>query len=293
LYSVDTTDLPNHTRRLTVGGKLVLLDIDFTVPPDPATVAQIAKISLSIAPADDESISSFRPAAAEVLTTNYIEQDGSSFVQNLRNLANWDTCSEPPNEGLNCFITIKGLETALEVIHLQELKVASEYQVLSKGWGKPTSNYRNLIGVSIIYFRSTLSEYLGHISVESRRRHYVHPPLQAHYLSPSSPFILEDLEMFPLSSLNSEFLTETPNWLENAQMSLLPGPNASFVLHLTPGVLMSVEGAQKVCEVVGLGGWSDVLSIMAKEEWIIEGNTFERRLVCGMLGCADEVWWGS
>ena len=80
----------------------------------------------------------------------------------------------------------------------------------------------------------------------------------------------------------SQFLQEIPNWFEqplNQDMNLLPGPNASFIFELTPPVIVSVESAQKICEVVGLGGWSDVLSIIPKEEWSIEDTTLEDLLV--------------
>src|SRR5208282_3963146 len=152
VYADETsTDSAGHTRRLTFGGKLVVLDIDFAIPQDSSIIAPISNITLSIAPADDESISSLGPAAAQVLTSNFQNQDGESFVRNLTNIARWDGCSDPPNEGLNCFAVLKGVEDALELIYSQELKAATEEQVCLKGWGKPERNQRNLVGLTISY----------------------------------------------------------------------------------------------------------------------------------------------
>jgi hypothetical protein len=275
--------MSSQTKRMTLGGKLVVVDIDFAISSESAALAPISKISVGIAPADDESIASLGPAAAEVLTMNINEQDGESFYKNLKNLAIWDGCSEPPNEGLNCFASLKSVEDALELIHAEERKNGTEEQVLLRGWGKPERNIRNLIGLHITYFRDETGDYTGFMSVETRRRHYVHPPLQATYLPSEVPFVSEDaMEMFPMPGSKSQFLQEIPNWFEqplNQDMNLLPGPNASFIFELTPPVIVSVESAQKICEVVGLGGWSDVLSIIPKEEWSIEDTTLEDLLV--------------
>jgi len=282
VYLDDESNLPNHTKRMTLGGKLVVVDIDFAVPTDVGAIAPISKISVGIAPADDESIASLGPAAAEVLTANINEQDGESFVKNLRNLAIWDSCSDPPNEGLNCFATLKAVEDALELIHAQERKNATEDQVIAKGWGKPERNIRNLIGLSVIYFKDGTDDFSGLVGVETRRRHYVHPPLQSNYLQPEEPFISDDMGMFPLPGPTSEFLTEFPNWLEqnmNEEMNLMPPPICSFILELSQPIVVSVEAAQRICAVVGLGGWSDVLSIVPKEEWALEDTTLEELLV--------------
>jgi len=268
---------------MTLGGKLVVVDIDFVIPSETGAVAPISKISVGIAPSDDESIASLGPAAAEVLTTNINEGDGESFYKNIKNLAIWDSCSEPPNQGLNCFASLKSVEDALELIHGQERKNATDEEVIMNGWGRPQRNIRNVIGLQIAYFRDDTGDYTGLVSVETRRRHFVHPPLQATYLQPDDPFITEeDLEMFPIPGSKSPFLSETPNWLEqnpNQDMNLIPGPNASFILELTPSVIVSVEAAQKICGVVGLGGWNDMLSLIPKDEWVAEDTTLEELLV--------------
>ena len=53
----------------------------------------------------------------------------------------------------------------------------------------------------------------------------------------------------------------------------------SFVLDLLPPVVMSVEAAKKICEIVGYGGWSDVLTGDVKEEWVLEDTMLEEILV--------------
>jgi Mediator of RNA polymerase II transcription subunit 1 len=197
-------------------------------------------------------------------------QDGESFVRNLTNLARWDGCSDPPNEGLNCFAVLKGVEDALQLIYSQELKGATEEQVLLKGWGKPERNQRNLIGLTITY----LTGCYVLVGVEARRSHYVHPPLQNVYLS-EDPFVME---MFP----TNEILKEIPNWMEQnleGDIDLIHGPGCSFVLDLEPIVVMSVDAAKKICEIVGYGGWSDVLNGVVKEEWISEDIMLEDLLV--------------
>ena len=260
-----TTEL--HTRRFTFGGKLLVVDIDFTTLND---VSSISKITLSI-PADDESISSLGPAAASVLGTNFQMQDGENFVKNLTNLARWDGCSEPPtNEGLNCFAVLKGLEDALQLIYSQELESStSEEQVLSKGSGKPERNIRNLIGLTITY----LPGCYVLVGVEARRSQYVHPPLQNIYLSPEDPFIT--------GMLNTNEII--PNWIEQdlneGDINLIHGPRCSFVLDLEPSLIMSVDAAKKICEIIGYGGWNDVLNGVVKEEWISQDVMLDNLLV--------------
>lgn len=203
-------------------------------------------------------------------------QDGETFVRNLTNLAKWDGCSEPPNEGLNCFAVLKGVEDALQLIHSQELTSATEQQVMMRGWGKPERNIRNLVGLTITYLQGC---YVL-VGVEARRTHFVHPPLQNVYLSTeegTDPFIMG---MFPAN----EILKDIPNWVElnNAgddMNNLIHGPSCSFVLDLDPSVVMSVDACKKICEIIGYGGWSDVLNGVVKEEWISEDVMLENLLV--------------
>ena len=279
MYADETsTDSAGHTRRLTFGGKLVVLDIDFIIPQDSSIIAPISKITLSIAPADDESISSLGPAAAQVLASNFQNQDGESFVRNLTNMARWDGCSDPPNEGLNCFAVLKGVEDALELIYSQELKTTTEEQVRLKGWGKPERNQRNLVGLSISYSKG-LAVLVG---VEARRAHFVHPPLQSVYLS-ENPFVEDDnMGMFPVGPISEFLVGQVPNWLEqnfNGDM-MIHGASCSFVMDLSEAVVMSVDAAKKVCEIVGYGGWSDVLNGVVKEEWMVMDTMLEELLVC-------------
>ena len=278
MYGEETsTDSAGHTRRLTFGGKLVVLDIDFSIPQDASIIAPISQITLSIAPADDESISSLGPAAAQVLSTNFQNQDGESFVRNLTNMARWEGCSDPPNEGLNCFAVLKGVEDALELIYSQELKAATAEQVLSKGWGKPERNQRNLVGLSISYSEG-LAVLVG---VEARRAHFVHPHLQSVYLS-QNPFIEDDnMGMFTVGP-TSEFLGgQIPNWVEQTFEGdmMIHEPRCSFVMDLSEVVIMSVDAAKNVCEIVRYGGWSDVLNGVVKEEWMVEDTMLEDLLV--------------
>lgn len=279
MYADETsTDSACHTRRLTIGGKLVVLDIDFVIPQDSSLIAPISKITLSIAPADDESISSLGPAAAKVLTSNFQNQDGESFVRNLTNIARWDGCSDPPNEGLNCFAVLKGVEDALELIYSQELTAATEEQVRLKGWGKPERNQRNLVGLSISY-SDGLAVLIG---VEARRAHFVHPPLQSVYLSDNPFFEDNSMGMFPVGPTNEFVGGQVPNWVEqnfDGDM-MIHGPSCSFVMDLSEAVIMSVDAAKKVCEIVGYGGWSDVLNGVIKEEWMVEDTMLEELLVC-------------
>ena len=254
-----------------------MLDLDFSIPQDASITAPISKITLSIAPADDESISSLGPAAAQVLSTNFQNQDGESFVRNLTNMARWEGCSDPPNEGLNCFAVLKGVEDALELIYSQELKAATAEQVLSKGWGKPERNQRNLVGLSISYSEG-LAVLVG---VEARRAHFVHPHLQSVYLS-QNPFIEDDnMGMFTVGP-TSEFLGgQIPNWVEQTFEGdmMIHEPRCSFVMDLSEVVIMSVDAAKNVCEIVGYGGWSDVLNGVVKEEWMVEDTMLEDLLV--------------
>jgi hypothetical protein len=281
VYADDiATDIPVHTRHFTFGGKLVVVDIDFIVPVDSSTTAPISKLSMSIAPADDESISALGPAAAEVLTANFQAQDGEAFVRNLTNIARWDGCSDPPNQGLNYFAVLKGVQDALELIYAQELKSATEDQVILKGWGKPEQNRRNLVGLSILYSRESSTEYSVLVGVEAKRSQFVHPPLQTVYLPLDNPFMMDEMGMFPIVP-TSGFLVEMPNWVENLEgdMNLIQGPGCSFVLDLSPTVVMAVEVAKRVCEIVGYGMWNPVLSGVVKEEWFPEDLMFEQLLV--------------
>jgi hypothetical protein len=272
-----STDLPSHTRRLTIGGKIVVLDIDFAIPTDTSVIAPISKITLSIAPADDQSISSLGPAAAQVLNTNFQTQDGPTFIRNLTNIAKWDGCSDPPNEGLNCFAVLKQVEDALELIYAHECKSASESQVLLYGWGKPARNQYNLVGLSITYSEGN-SVLIG---IEPRRPQYMHPPLQTLYLPSENPFVIDD-GMFP--GPTSPYLSGIPNWLEpnlDGEMNLLNGTNCSFVMDLNPPVVTSVEAARKICQIIGYGGWDDVLVARdSKGEGLGSDTTLEELLVC-------------
>jgi len=258
VFADDSSNTPSHARRLTLGGKLVVIDIDFTISADTTAIAPISSISLSIAPAEDESISSLGPAAAHVLLNNFHTQDADTFVRNLSNLAKWDGCSDPPNEGLNCFAVLKGVEDALELIYAQELKAATEDQVLLKGWGKPARNQYNLVGLSITYS----PDYSVLIGVEPRRPQYMHPPLLTTYIPSERPFVIDE-GMFPEIDHGSQFLTEMPNWLEqnlDGSVNLLNGANCSFVLDLNPPIVMSVDSAKSICDHIGYGGWNDVLT---------------------------------
>jgi Mediator of RNA polymerase II transcription subunit 1 len=287
VYADDaSTDI--NTRRLTFGGKLVVLDIDFTLTLEKASIAPISKITVSIPPADNEAISSLGPAAAEVLIHNFQSQDGDNFVRNLTNLAKWDGCSEPPNEGLNCFAVLKGVEDALELIYGEERKSGTEKQVLSKGWGKPTRNQGNLVGLSIQYWNDALI-LLG---AETRRRHYMHPRLQTTYLSAEEPFTNDEMEMFP-TGLGSGFLKQSPNWVElniEGDLNLIHGALCSFVMDLSPDVVVSVEAAMKICEIVGYVGWTDTLDDVLKDEWILKDTVLEDLLVYVFTLFTNLVW---
>jgi len=69
-----------------------------------------------------------------------------------------------------------------------------------------------------------------------------------------------------------------PNWLVMEEdMNLMP--TCSFVMDLEPGVVMSVEGAKRVCEIVGYGGWNDVMNGVVKEEWVEQDTMLEDLLV--------------
>jgi hypothetical protein len=260
------------------------VDCDFIIPSDNTTISPISRITLSIAPADDESISSLGPAAANVLTTNINDQNGDRFVQNLTNLAKWDGCSEHPNQGLNCFAALKGVEDALELIYAQERKTATEKQVILKGWGKPDRNQRHLVGLSITYAKCP-EDYSVLVGVEPRRPHYIHAPLQTTYLPSDEPFI-EDKGMFPLGPA-SPFLEEVPNWLGlvDPNIDTLVDAPCSFVMDLEPAVIVSVEAAKKICEIIEYGGWGDVLTGVVKEQWGVEDTSLEELLVCHIDFC--------
>ena len=279
VYADETSnDAAGQTRHLTFGGKLVVIDIDFSIPSDPSIIAPISKITLSIAPADDDSISALGPAAAHVLTTNFHDQDGEAFVRNLTNIARWEGCSDPPNEGLNSFAVLKGVEDALGLIYSQELRSTTEEQVRLKGWGKPERNQRNLVGLSIS-FTQRLAVLVG---VEARRPHFVHSPLQSTYLA-ENPFVVDDIGMFPGGDgPTSAFLGEQiPNWVEQTldRDMMIHGANCSLVMDLSEPIVMSVEAAKKVCEIVGYGGWNDVLNGVIKDEWIVDDTMLEELLV--------------
>lgn len=255
----------------------MVVDIDFAIQTDASSIAPISKIALSIAPADDESISSLGPAAAQILTSNFQDQDGTSFLRNLNNLAVWDSCSDHPNEGLNCFAVLKGVEDALELIFRRELESATEAQVMSKGWGNVELNAHKLVGLSVAYAKD-MSILVG---VEARRAQYVHPPLQRVYLAPEEPFIAEDMDTLAHSP-SSGFLRGVPNWVEpnlEGNLGVIHGARCSFVMDLSPPVVVSVDAAKKICEIVGYGGWNEVLSGVVKEEWILEDTMLEDLLV--------------
>jgi len=187
---------------------------------------------------------------------------------------------------------LRGVEDSLELIYPQERKVATESQVILKGWGKPGRNQRNLVGLSITYYRSCREEYSALIGVETRRPHYVHAPLQTNYIPSDEPFTQQDA-MFSLGP-ESAFLSDVPNWLEpmETEIDLLNGPSCSFVMELRPAVVVSVDAAKKICEIIGYGGWGDVLTGVAKEEWVLEDITLEELWV-RRKGLADLVWRGS
>ena len=247
--------------------------------------ASIKNISLSIAPADDERISSLGPPAAQILLSNIESGDGEQFVRNITNLARWDGCSSPtPNEGLNSFAVLRGVEDALNLIYQQERSWADEREVRCRGWGKPIWNSNSLIGMSVFY--GDVEEFVL-LGVEARRGRYVHPPLQTTYLAaddtfgPATADAEEDVGMFgeDVAGEGSKVLGGMiPNWLVmEGDMNLMP--TCSFVMDLEPGVVMSVEGAKRVCEIVGYGGWNDVMNGVVKEEWVEQDTMLEDLLV--------------
>ena len=257
---------------------MVVVDIDFFTFPDKSISSTITKITVSIPPADDASISSLGPAAAEVLTNNFHHQDGDAFFKNLTNLARWDSCSETTGEGLNCFAILKSVEDALRLIFSEERKTATESQVISKGWGRPVRNFRNLVGLHIQY-SPQVSLLIG---TESRRPHYMHAPLQTIYLSPEVPFINDDLDMFALGTA-SELLTGSPNWIEQnleGDLNVIHNAMCSFVMELSEGLVMSVEAAKKICEIIGYGMWTEIYSQSAvRDEWTPKDTMLEELLV--------------
>jgi Mediator of RNA polymerase II transcription subunit 1 len=255
-----------------------VVDIDFATSPDSSIPAPITRINVSIPPADDMSISSLGPAAAEVLTENFRFQDGNAFVKNLTNLARWDGCSEPPGEGLNCFAVLRGLEDALELIFQQERKFGAEDQIISRGWGKPTRNQRHLVGLHIQY---SPSDYLL-IGTEARRAQYVHQRLQTVYLSPDAPFTSDDIDMFTMGMM-SEFVTERPDWIDQnmeQDINAIHDPACSFVMELSEGVVMSVESAKKICEIIGYVGWTNLYGgPSVRDEWTSKDTMLEGLMV--------------
>jgi Mediator of RNA polymerase II transcription subunit 1 len=280
VYADETsTDSTIQTRHLTFGGKLVVIDIDFTIASDTSIISPISKITLSIAPADDDSISSLGPSAANILTSNFEKQDGERFVRNVTNLAKSDACSDPPNDGLNCFAVLRGLTDSLEIIYQRETSIANERQVMLKGWGKPVSNYEDLIGLSILYSHEMETDFSVLIGVEPRKPRFVHPPLQTIYLSSENPFV-DEMDMLSLGP-TSTFLSETPNWVENnlaEDVEIMPPAMCSFIMDLDPPVVVSVEAAKKICQVVGYDGWNDVTGVV-KKEWISKDVMLEKLLV--------------
>ena len=292
VYGNDTsTELPFDTGRFTFGGKLIVIDIDFQLPASstptfttPSTSpASITNITLSIAPADDERISSLGPPAAQILLSNIERGDGEQFVRNITNLARWDGCSDPtPNEGLNSFAVLRGVEDALNLIYQQERSWMDEREVRCRGWGEPVWNANSLIGMSVFYGEGEQFVLLG---VEARRARYVHPPLQTIYLAVEDTFVPvaeeEDVGMFgeDVAGEGSKVLGGMmPNWLVmEGDMNLMP--TCSFVMDLEPAVVMSVEGAKRVCEIVGYGGWNDVMNGHVKEEWVEQDTMLEDLLV--------------
>jgi len=294
-------------KRLTVGGKLIVLDLDFIIPLNAApsqssNLAPISKLTLSIAPADDEPIASLGPAAALVLNKNIDDQDGDMFITNLSNLAKWDGCSESSTAsqgeagGINCFAVLKGVEDALLLIHTKELQNApSESDIISKGWGKPVRNTRNLVGLSILFQRELGAgkEWWLLLGVEPRRTNYVHPTLQTSYLLPENPFfgnLFDDMEPTTTNTFQGDFLNnETINWIEASldgdAMQPLENPTCSFIIDLDPPVIMSVEGAKKICEIVGYVGWTDVVNtVLFTLEENANGTSLEEKLVHSSLG---------
>ena len=177
---------------------------------------------------------------------------------------------------------LKGLADALDLIYTEERKAVGELDVVLRGWGKPERNGRGLVGLSIQYARMAKMDYYANVGLESRRATYVHPILQSNYLHVEDPFIVDDINMFPPTS---SFLgNRTPNWVEGQYTGdmLIHGASCSFVMDLEPAVVMSVEAAKKVCEIIGYGGWSDVLQGVVKDEWIGVDSMLEDLLVVSL-----------
>lgn len=172
---------------------------------------------------------------------------------------------------------------ALELIFAEERKTADETQVVSRGWGKPERNALGLVGLSLCYARTRErgkgKSWYANVGLESRRATYVHPILQTDYLRAEDPFMVDQIDMFPPTSV---FLgNRAPNWVEVEYTGdmLIHGASCSFVMDLEPAVVMSVEAAKKVCEIIGYGGWGDVLQGVAKHEWVGEDVMLEDLLV--------------
>jgi Mediator of RNA polymerase II transcription subunit 1 len=280
VYGDDTSsELPHGTHRFTIGGKLIVIDIDFQPPPlttipstHPPPPATITNISLSIAPADDDRISSLGPPAAQILLRNIHSGNGAQFVRNITNLARWDGCSD--TEGLNAFAVLRAVEDALQTIHHGENRAAHERTVQERGWGRPVRNANEVIGLSIFY--GGKEENVG-VGVEVRRARYVHAPLQTVYLpaEEEGAFVAEDV----FGETDGEVLLDgrVLNWIVmEPNMDILP--TCSFVMDLDPAVVMSVHGAKRVCEIIGYGGWNDVMEGV-KEEWTETDTMLEDLLV--------------
>ena len=237
-------------------------------PPSPLT---ITNISLSIAPADDDRISSLGPPAAQLLLHNIRSGDGAQFVRNITHLARWDGCSDP--DGLNAFAVLRGVEDALLGIYREECRVAGEEEVRARGWGRPVRNTNEVIGMSVFYGKKQEVVLIG---VEARRARYMHQPLQTEYLPTDGDAFVEG---DGFEETGGELLGgRVPNWIVmEVNMELLP--TCSFVMDLDPPVVMSVHGAKRVCEIVGYGGYNDVMEGVTKEEWVESDITLEDLLV--------------
>src|SRR5271170_6023958 len=103
----------------------------------------------------------------------------------------------------------------------------------------------------------------------------MHPILQSVYLG-ETPFINDDMEMFPMGP-TSAYLNESPNWIEQAPLGgqLIHGPTCSFAMDLTPSVVVSVEVAKRICQIVGYGGWGGALSEILKDEGVVKDTMLE------------------
>lgn len=172
---------------------------------------------------------------------------------------------------------LRGVKDALHAIYREEGRVAGPEQVRVRGWGKPVRNANEVIGMSVFYGES---EEVVLIGVEARRARYVHAPLQTEYLSADEDAFAEGDGFVGGEVLGGRL----PNWIVmEANMELLP--TCSFVMDLDPPVVMSVHGAKRVCEIVGYGGWNDVMEGVVKEEWVESDTTLEDLLVTPQSTC--------